>query len=83
LTIVIVPATLQTVGADQTWEVPVEDVIVPSPLLALQPGVVACAGLDKESARPTVPAAVAMNSVALVRAQMPTDTSTPLILVRR
>jgi hypothetical protein len=82
LAIVIVPATVQTVGPDHIWDVPVEDVMVPSPLLTLQPGV-ASAGLDKESAIPTVPAAVAMNSVALVRAQTPTDTSTPLILVSR
>jgi len=58
--------------------------MVPVPLLALQPGVVcACAALDKDNAIPAAPATEAMNIVALVSAQMPTDTNIPLIFVKR
>jgi hypothetical protein len=59
--------------------------MVPVPLLALQPGVIgtACAALDKDNAIPAAPATEAMNIVALVSAQMPTDTNIPLIFVKR
>jgi len=60
--------------------------MVPVALLALQPGCVrvrACATLDKDNAIPAAPATEAMDIVALVSAQMPTDTNIPLIFVKR
>jgi hypothetical protein len=83
---VIVPVTLHTEGAVQMTVELVDEVMVPSPLLALQPGVVAgpaLAALENANASPAAPTTELTDIVALVSAQMPTDTSTPLILVSR
>jgi hypothetical protein len=80
------PATVQLGAVLHESAVPEEDVMVPSGEGPLQPGVgegPAWAALEKPRANPAETANEPMNMVAFVRAQTPTDTSTPLILVSR